>query len=523
LIVAVTLALRYLWYLDDAFVYFRYVDNLLFLKIGLVYNAGEYVDGMSSPLWSLVLIMTRATGLGFDVIIPVLAVTCVYLIWRILVALNWRLSPVPSLMNFPMVFLLLNYGVLSYFSSGLGTPLVLVSGAAYALLVSGSRSRSIQLLVALSPLLRHELIIPFGCVTAWLWWSERRFPFGLVATCGTSLGAWFALRIYYYADLLPTTFYLKDHASYSQGLIYLQETLTTYHVYWVYGVLLVAMVLLTRREAPTLLSQRLLMLALAAPIAFYVVRIGGDGRHFRYLAFPFCLSACALTGIPEAIWQSFCAERYRALVPAAGVALGLWVVVAYPPQLDRHPLREGVEHAPVDKIYDAEFHRQLIPKHYPGWIDTTPERLRQYRSEHDEFTYGVVRSERVCVLAYMQFYARNIHAYGLTDSILARANVKTGRPGHKPRLSALAEQIVRIHEQADEMGRGMYAEAVASGRAPRWIADNLEAIEIIERKIYNRHDLLENIQLAFTFPGKLKIRRGAASMRGNEGGDSGVD
>ena len=31
----------YFWLLDDCFVYFRYADNLLFLRIGLVYNAGN--------------------------------------------------------------------------------------------------------------------------------------------------------------------------------------------------------------------------------------------------------------------------------------------------------------------------------------------------------------------------------------------------------------------------------------------------------------------------------------------------
>lgn len=49
----------------------------------------------------------------------------------------------------------------------------------------------------------------------------------------------------------------------------------------------------------------------------------------------------------------------------------------------------------------------------------------------------------------------------------------------------------------------MYRAAVESGRAPAWVVDHLETIELIERKVYNRHDLLENLALAFQFPDKI--------------------
>jgi hypothetical protein len=49
----------------------------------------------------------------------------------------------------------------------------------------------------------------------------------------------------------------------------------------------------------------------------------------------------------------------------------------------------------------------------------------------------------------------------------------------------------------------MYRSAVATRRVPAWVANNLETIELIERKVYNRHDLLENLGLAFQFPDKI--------------------
>jgi hypothetical protein len=51
----------------------------------------------------------------------------------------------------------------------------------------------------------------------------------------------------------------------------------------------------------------------------------------------------------------------------------------------------------------------------------------------------------------------------------------------------------------------MYREAVDSGTAPQWIADNLNTIEIIEQKMFNTHDFIQNLRLAFTFPDKIKL------------------
>jgi hypothetical protein len=50
----------------------------------------------------------------------------------------------------------------------------------------------------------------------------------------------------------------------------------------------------------------------------------------------------------------------------------------------------------------------------------------------------------------------------------------------------------------------MYRMAVESGHAAPWIRDNLESIELIERKIYNRHDPLENLWLVTLFPARIE-------------------
>jgi hypothetical protein len=68
LLLAVGLGLvwRYAWIMDDAFVYARYADNFVRLDFGLVYNAGEYVEGFTSPLWMLWLVVLRTVGSWID-------------------------------------------------------------------------------------------------------------------------------------------------------------------------------------------------------------------------------------------------------------------------------------------------------------------------------------------------------------------------------------------------------------------------------------------------------------------------
>jgi hypothetical protein len=236
------------------------------------------------------------------------------------------------------------------------------------------------------------------------------------------------------------------------------------------------------------------------------VRIGGDARHFRYLAFPFCLSACAFTGIPEQLWITYARGRHAWALPVAGAGLALVVLAAYPPQLSAHPILASGQHEEIRGINDAELHRRFMALHHADWNRVTPRRLKAYRDAAGGFQYAGIVSEPICVESYVRFDQRTIHAYGLTDGVLARAKVETSRPGHKPELILLARELAALQQGSEPIGRGMYAAAVDSGRAPYWVRDNLETIQLLERKIYNRHDVVENLQLAFSFPGQLEIR-----------------
>ncbi len=108
------LSLQYAWVMDDAYVYFRYIENLLVLDYGLVYNHGEYVEGFSSPLWLLLLTALRATGLDYWFLLRCIAVASFTCFWALLIVVNRLMSPRGSpVVNVPLVYLSTNYAVLS--------------------------------------------------------------------------------------------------------------------------------------------------------------------------------------------------------------------------------------------------------------------------------------------------------------------------------------------------------------------------------------------------------------------------
>lgn len=519
LVVGLFLVLHYAWLMDDAYIYFRYVDNALFLGYGLVYNAGEYVEGFSSPLWTLVLLLLRSTGQNYWILIRLLGLASFVAFFFLLVALQRRNNPRGApVLNLPLVVLTSTYGVVSYFTSGMETPLVLVSAALYALFTTNPGARSLQLALAFTPLVRHELVLPFALCVAYAWWSQRRAPRWMLFTFAISTGSWLFFRITYYADLLPVTFYLKNANDLRQGMIYLWDSLGTYGLPWLLALAAASVALLRgaaedRSAAALHLHSRAFSILLGISVAAYVVKIGGDAIHFRYLAFPYVLWVCAAAGVTE---RGLVAGRPRlvgATLWAAPVVLGVWTLLLHPAQLDRHPFSRREANALVNKINDASLHRRNAGLTPDPWGSGTEMEQRQaytrFLAEAPATPYTSVMSGWWCVDLYRRFDTRIVHGYGLTDAVLARVDTPSNRPGHKDQLTVLAKDLVRIASRAGERaGVDMYRRAVGAGIAAPWIAANLDTIELIARKVYNRHDPAENLGLALSFPGPIEVDRG---------------
>ena len=351
------LVFHYSWLLDDAYVYFRYVDNLLYLNLGLVNNEGEYVEGFSSPCWAIWLIILRATGLNYWFLVRAAGMVCFWGVWLMLVVMQRRLAPSNQPhANLPLCFVSFAYGPLCYFTSGLESPLVQATAVAYALFVLNPGSIMWSLAVSLSPLVRQELAATFVLAGVWSAWRRRKIPWVLVAAGVIGNGAWLGFRIYYYADLLPNTFYLKDTIDVAQGFGYLRDTFDVYGVhFFVAASFFLLWIMVRRRQVETVddaastdevnpfwIRERLAMLVLSAMVMVYVVKIGGDPRHYRFLAFPALLVMCAGGGVVERTIATLRWPAPRLTTFVMGSSICVLLFAAYPRQLFGHPFLNGV-------------------------------------------------------------------------------------------------------------------------------------------------------------------------------------
>jgi len=515
------LTVQYAWVLDDAYIYSRYVDNLVHLGRGLVFNEGEYVEGYSSPLWCLLLIPLRAIGLNWWAIVRLIGLASAAGTWWLLVALARRTTPTGARpINVAALLLYFNYAVLTYFTSGVESPLVQLAAAAFALFVFDPRCRTAAVIVGLSPMIRHELALPLAIALVWAWRSTGRFPRWATLTAIATLAPWLLFRVWYYADIVPNTFYLKDEVNWARGLRYVHDTARSYGVYVLAPAFVLLALVLRRSGAQIQSGARWVLLLSSAVVTLYVMKIGGDPRHYRYLAFPFCVLACASQGLLEhaALLSGRRAGKFATLASLC-IAGGMFAL--YPRQLSHHPIARDAEHVKVDEINDAQYHRLHPDLDFDPWtlsaddellddialdliwgedplLPPAPSTMRieyaRWRASGESSASLPVGGEGWCIHAWLRFRQTLIHKDGLTDPILARAKVPSRRAAHKPGLRPLTLELCRIRQQFGSSA-GACRAAVDSGEAPTWVVDNIDAIDAIERKAFNRHDLLENFGL----------------------------
>ena len=510
LLIGSVLLLRYSWFLDDSFIYFRYADNLLFLDLGLVYNAGEYVEGYSSPLWMLLMVVMRSVGADWWLIVRVAGLLSYAAFFLVLVAVNRHLSPSRSTaVNLPLVFMGANYAVMSFFTSGLETPIVQLEAVCFALYVLRPRSRLMQTAVGLAALVRHEFLLPLLVVAAYDFRKTRRVPWLMLGIAAGSMAVWLLFRVYYYADLLPNTFYLKDSTWYEQGWLYLRQVITS-HWLWLVVPGGAAMLWFGTRRAPedAQWHARLVMVLIALPVLVYVVRIGGAATHYRYLAFPVCLILASTGGSVEWLRSQLARGRARWIPYAAAGGIGLFALALYPPQLLQHPLLtprdpEARLRNLVDGIHDPMSHRLQPDFVFSPWtLDPMLEQRELYRTfleSEPDWSRQPMMVEGWCYANFRAFDTRILHEWGLTDPILARVHVPWQRPGHRKGLRDYARNLKSIREFTRypyEPGAFQGVSAFAHYQGITWIADNVETLTLLEHKMFNQHELWPNLRLA---------------------------
>jgi hypothetical protein len=325
---------------DDGFISFRYVQNWL-AGNGMVYNAGERVEGYTNFLWvaflgavmrilpSLDLLrLAQFSGILFGCL-------TIWLVCRCARTVAGETGPWGLLAG---AFLAVHTSFVAWATSGLETLMfaLLLFSAAYAyaaFLQSGRHFLLPAVLFSLLPMVRPDGLLLVGvtglhfvvreCRSRGKLDLKRPFAWGLVVVA--IYGAYFVARHAYYGQLLPNTFYAKVMTGtdqYALGWKYLRSYFLMNGAF----VFLPAIWLLLRRGRR---AWRDYFALLVFAYLGYIVYVGGDGlAFFRFIAH--------IAPLLYLLVQDGYAELYREIHPrlpraphwSIGSALGALIAIS---------------------------------------------------------------------------------------------------------------------------------------------------------------------------------------------------
>lgn len=310
-------------HVDDAFISYRYAHNLVEGR-GLVFNAGEYVEGITNLLWTLLIAggmylqigaETAGHWLGWTSGLAVLALTYWYAIAKVEASLRWigALAPwiVLTSRSFPL-------WALSGMETGLFTAFVVGTLLCAAL----EKERTAMFLAACATWTRPEgaivativagfLVVRSGFLNrrVWIALSIYLIPVALLT----------AFRLAYYGSPVPNTFYAKVGdpnlgwaAHYIRQFFFRSGALLAVPV--------VVGVFLDRRTWP---GAAYVGVSLA-----YVFLVGGDAFPYGRFLLPTLavMAALSVRGIVAAVDRHV---RYGVLLAAPVLALLMWHVFGF--------------------------------------------------------------------------------------------------------------------------------------------------------------------------------------------------
>lgn len=350
--------LKFYSYQDDAFIFFRYAENALSGR-GLVFNPGERIEGFSSPLWLLMLILAGAAG-GSPLHAAGILGTVATLAVVLLSIRDARRCGLAAPLSFlPPVGLVLFFPFLAWSVSGMETSLFTalawgaLSGHRIARAEARRPGRDVGFCLAGALLTRPEavlLVLAFladeavaararstmtgEAKEASAGWAARLSWLLPVLLAG---GGLLAARFIYYGALLPNTFYAKlggGVAHVRLGLRYLGRFVIAAPLTWPAALLLVPRL---GRRVPGGVAALVLVVLWSVNLLWF----GGD--HFSYHRFLVPLApllfALGATGLNEAwlrLAQHIAAGRRRPLaVSLLLVCLGIVALAAPDPALGR--------------------------------------------------------------------------------------------------------------------------------------------------------------------------------------------
>lgn len=423
--------------LDDAFISFRYAENLLAGE-GLVYNPGEWVEGYTNFLWTLLL---AAGGLLTPLSLPHLSLVlgaasfagCLVALVGIGRAVHEGAAPPLAAALFAV------QGVaVAYASTGLETMFT----AMWALLglwalvgradERGAGWAGAALVAATLSRLDHALFWVAGAAAVAVEPEGRRGRLVAYARPTLVLALYGLWKLRVYGDLLPNTYYAKAANQWyvDQGAVYLLVSGLAAHA-WVLGAVVFAWVA-TRPREPR--ARRLaVFVAVGLPLYLaYVAKVGGD-----YMLGRFTLVAVALLLAGAEVALAEALGRSRRL--AIGVAVALGATAHGVPMVEKHKPQWHIGDDPAQhRLVTVE---PLVVKHHSFAVGKA---LGTYFAAR-----GLDPVIATCCIGQVGYYSglEVVDLLGLTDPATGRKRIgRRGKPGHEKYASTayMVERGVRI-------------------------------------------------------------------------------
>jgi hypothetical protein len=411
------------WVCDDAFISFRYADNLV-RGHGLVYNVGEYVEGYTNLLWTLWIATGRALGATPEATSKALGIACYAALAGTLAWAAWRRR------SDGLPFLPLAAGVVlvspdfqEWATGGLETMLFTWLASLGCLLAVRGRALAAGLVFAALALTRPDGLLFAAAAAICALPSGGRSSSGtgwrtalaLLAPVALTLALLLPWKLYYYGELLPTAFYSKSVLVpyWSQGLRYV-GLYAAKNGFLVLALALAAWARWRRRGRD---SDRASLLLAGSGLVFlaYISHVGGDFMFARLVlpVVPLLLLAIEEELVRvEGSWRTV-------------LATGCLLAAAFP-----YPIYSRADPPRIAGIADERrFHPEVA--------------LRKRRAQGqalaralDGLDVRVMFSGGMCSFAYYSGLPYLAEMTGLTQYSLARQPLRErGRPGHEKRAS----------------------------------------------------------------------------------------
>jgi len=451
-----------LWLADDAFISFRYAQNLIDGH-GLVFNLGERVEGYTNFLWTVLLaalmklsVRAEHASIGMGLACYLGAVLATGRLRRAILTEDAIASGLPG----SHLFLAVQGLFVTYATSGMETMMctaLVVAAAACRFAVGGRRglllastclmlatlgrpdhvlfyaALGIEVLVAQVTAARQDrpdLGLARGLTE--LWRGEARRSLALYLAPMVLLYApYFAWRYAYYGFLLPNTFYVKSGggAYYTQGFVYLLVFLLATH-FWVLLPFLALGVVWGIRNPR---SRGLVVFAAASLLLYggYVIRVGGDFMYGRFLVVlvPLLLLLAELGAHRGIVWREIAQRGPGAFARRAAMVILPLAVVPFDTVLQGPgEVRWGIADEP--SFYPVASWQQPEPQSRFAIVGQDLYRLVTAR--------GVEPRLGLESIGMAGFYSRLpiLDFRGLTDTRVAHQPVtERSRPGHEKEAS----------------------------------------------------------------------------------------